>query len=728
MKNIKLRLVFYFHMHQPYYKNLLTNEYTLPWVRLHALKDYYRMVAMLRNYSHIKFNINIVPSLISQLHDYINGIAEDSYLILSEKEAEKLTSDEKLFILRNFFSANLKNFIYPNERYKEMLLRRGHKTTPDELQKVLPKFSTQDFLDLQIWFRLVWLDEETKNSPEIKKLIVKGRSFREEDKEIICGKENEVLKRVIPEYKYAYENHQIELTTSPFYHPILPLLFNSKIAEESNQKYRKIPIIFNYPEDANVQIERAIKYHEEVFGVKPNGIWPPEGAVSEEIVPLFVKHGIKYFATDEEILALSLGNYSLRDFNKELFDPSTLYKFYELDIKGDKIIVFFRDKLLSDLISFYYQNMKAEDAALDFIQRLKKIYDRWDKNYDPFVFIIMDGENAWEWYEMNGMIFFDKLFKLILETDWIRTELISDCLGMASEYGKLKSLYPGSWINHDFSIWIGHPEDNQAWTLLKSARELLELAEGNVNYEEFNLARESIYIAEGSDWFWWFGDEHSSEHDEVFDKLFRTHITNVYTLLYNQVPETLAIPIKQGNGLSKTEFIWQPTAYISPCIDGYVTSYFEYLGAGEIKLSYLFSTHRPSFIPIKKLLFGFDKQFLYFRLDFEDFSRNDFHSGKLKIHFHFIAPDKITLIFQQSGNQTSVSLLREDKLQILENCKAAFLNILEVAIPRNLFSHANNYNLKVMFYENNVLFLEIPPQTFLVISLADNKLTEDWTA
>ncbi len=728
MTQKRLHLIFYFHMHQPYYKNLLTNEYALPWVRLHALKDYYRMVAMLKNYPHIKFNINVVPSLISQLQDYIEGVAEDPYLILSQKKADELTNDEKLFILRNFFSANLKNCIYPNERYKEMLLRRGDKMVPEALQRVLSKFSTQDFLDLQIWFRLVWLDEETKGSYEIKKLIDKGRTFSEQDKEIILRKEKEILSKIIPEYIDAYKKHQIELTTSAFYHPILPLIYNSKIAEKSSQKYKQFPTVFSYPEDAEKQIENAIKYHEKTFGFKPVGIWPSEGAVSEDIIPLFARYGFKYFSSDEDILALSLGYNSLRDFNKELHDPSILYKFYEVNIKGNKMIAFFRDKILSDLISFYYHNLKAEDAAQDFISRLKKIQKTWNKDYEPYVFIIMDGENAWEWYEKNGMLFFDKLFTLIGENEWIKTELIPDCLESALEYGVLSSLYPGSWINHDFSIWIGHPEDNQAWSLLKAAREVVDSLENNVTEDERNLARESLYIAEGSDWFWWFGEEHSSEHDEVFDQLFRTHITNVYTLLHLQPPESLAIPIKLTNGIGKAEFIWPPSACISPIIDGKVTSYFEYLGAGEIKLSYLFSTHRPSQIPIKKIFFGFDKEFIYFRLDFEELSKNDFSSGKLKIHLHFIEPDKISFVVYQANNDTIISILREDQLQALENAKSAFANILEIAIPKNIFSSEKNFHLKIMFYENNALFLEIPPQTFLVMSAVCEELMTDWTA
>jgi len=353
---MKIKLALYWHMHQPFYKNLLSGEYILPWVRLHALKDYYGMVAILKDFPKIKINFNLVPSLLIQILDYVNKNAEDSYIILSNKAASELTEDEKLFILKNFFSANLKHMIKPNERYYELLKKRGSLTMPKALQQVLSKFNEQDFLDLQIWFRLVWLDEIAKEDPLIKNLIIKGRNYQEKDKEIISAKEEEIIKSVIPEYKAALERNQIELTTSPFYHPIMPLLINSDIARESNQKYKNLPPTFQYPTDLDTQLFNSINLHQQLFGRMPAGLWPPEGSVSMSIIPFLIKYGFKYFATDEEILAYSIGINNFRDPDRNIIDPTIIYTPYEINAGDQKITILFRDKWLSDLISFFYQS------------------------------------------------------------------------------------------------------------------------------------------------------------------------------------------------------------------------------------------------------------------------------------------------------------------------------------------------------------------------------------
>lgn len=728
MNNKKIKLAFYWHMHQPYYKNLLTGEYALPWVRLHALKDYYGMVAILKDFPKIKNNFNIVPSLLTQIQDYVDKKAEEAYIILSNKPAQELTEDEKLFILKNFFSANLKHMIKPYERYYELLKKRGSLATPEALQKVLDKFSIQDFLDLQIWFRLVWLDEIAKEDPLIKNLINKGRNFQEKDKEVLTTKEEEIIKEVVPAYKSALQNHQIEITTSPFYHPIMPLLINSDIAQKSNQKYKNLPSTFQYPIDLDSQLINSINLHSQIFGTAPKGLWPPEGAVSMDIIPFLMKYGIEYFATDEEILAYSLGITNLRDPNRNIIDLAILYSPYEIKIGEKTINVLFRDKWLSDLISFFYQSFDAEKAVEDFLKRLKLIYDNWKEDYEPLVLIVMDGENAWEWYPKNGRIFLRKLYEEISNQDWIETTLISDYLNTTQKRIALPNLHPGSWINHDFSIWIGHPEDNFAWTVLKASRELID-SFPSIEESKKKLALESIYIAEGSDWYWWFGDEHSSEHDEVFDQLFRTHISNVYLLLNLKPPEFLSFPIKQKLKEGIVDFLISPTTIITPKIDGEITSYFEWMGAGELKLSYLFSTHRPSQVPIKKLLYGFDKDFLYFRLDLEAQAIFDFVNGILQIHLNFFVPEYINFIFYFEKAHIAVSCFKgNEKLEIDGKVKASINQILEIAISKIFFPKSLDYQLKILFYEHNALFIEVPPYAFLIISQAYDNLLIDWTA
>jgi len=724
---MKIKLALYWHMHQPFYKNLLSGEYILPWVRLHALKDYYGMVAILKDFPKIKINFNLVPSLLIQILDYVNKNAEDSYIILSNKAASELTEDEKLFILKNFFSANLKHMIKPNERYYELLKKRGSLTMPKALQQVLSKFNEQDFLDLQIWFRLVWLDEIAKEDPLIKNLIIKGRNYQEKDKEIISAKEEEIIKSVIPEYKAALERNQIELTTSPFYHPIMPLLINSDIARESNQKYKNLPPTFQYPTDLDTQLFNSINLHQQLFGRMPAGLWPPEGSVSMSIIPFLIKYGFKYFATDEEILAYSLGINNFRDPDRNIIDPTIIYTPYEINAGDQKITILFRDKWLSDLISFFYQSFDEEKAVEDLLKRLKIIYESWKQDYEPLILIIMDGENAWEWYPNNGRTFLKKFYEALSQQDWIETTLISDYLENNQKRLTLNHLHPGSWINHDFSIWIGHPEDNLAWTLVKEARELIDSAKIDENKKK--LALESIYIAEGSDWYWWFGEEHSSEHDEVFDQLFRTHISNIFSLLNINPPEILSFPIKQKIKEGIIDFVIPPSSLITPKIDGEISSYFEWMGAGELKLSYLFSTHRPSQVPIKKLLYGFDKHFLYFRLDLETQSIYDFVKGILQIHLNFFTPEHLNLIFYFEKAHIAVSCFKGDnKLEIDGKVKASIDQILEIAISRELFASQMDYHLKILFYEHNALFIEVPPYSFLTISRTYDNLLIDWTA
>jgi len=685
------------------------------------------MVAILKDFPKIKINFNLVPSLLMQILDYVNKNAEDSYIILSNKAASELTEDEKLFILKNFFSANLKHMIKPNERYYELLKKRGSLTMPKALQQVLSKFNEQDFLDLQIWFRLVWLDEIAKEDPLIKNLIIKGRNYQEKDKEIISAKEEEIIKSVIPEYKAALERNQIELTTSPFYHPIMPLLINSDIARESNQKYKNLPPTFQYPTDLDTQLFNSINLHQQLFGRMPAGLWPPEGSVSMSIIPFLIKYGFKYFATDEEILAYSLGINNFRDPDRNIIDPTIIYTPYEINAGDQKITILFRDKWLSDLISFFYQSFDEEKAVEDLLKRLKIIYESWKQDYEPLILIIMDGENAWEWYPNNGRTFLKKFYEALSQQDWIETTLISDYLENNQKRLTLNHLHPGSWINHDFSIWIGHPEDNLAWTLVKEARELIDSAKIDENKKK--LALESIYIAEGSDWYWWFGEEHSSEHDEVFDQLFRTHISNIFSLLNINPPEILSFPIKQKIKEGIIDFVIPPSSLITPKIDGEISSYFEWMGAGELKLSYLFSTHRPSQVPIKKLLYGFDKHFLYFRLDLETQSIYDFVKGILQIHLNFFTPEHLNLIFYFEKAHIAVSCFKGDnKLEIDGKVKASIDQILEIAISRELFASQMDYHLKILFYEHNALFIEVPPYSFLTISRTYDNLLIDWTA
>ncbi|MGB3113204.1 MAG: glycoside hydrolase family 57 protein, partial [Candidatus Omnitrophota bacterium] len=305
-----------------------------------------------------------------------------------------------------------------------------------------------------------------------------------------------------------------------FYHPILPLL--CKGGSEQG---------FDFCEDARVQVKRAVDLYEEVFGRKPRGMWPSEGAVSPEIIPILADEGIKWAATDEAILLESLKD-------KRFSRGQLIYKTFTASEAGREIDMVFRDVNISNAISFSYSNMSAEDASMDLFNN--KVRIKWAmeaQKGDHIAAIILDGENPWPYYPNGGKDFLSRTYELLSSYRAVETVTIGEYLESHKERIKIKKLAPGSWINRNFDKWIGSPQKNMAWECLKKTREYL-----------FSLGRpprealEELYIAEGSDWFWWY-DEFGSEVNFVFDDLFRMHLANVYRLTGKEVPDNLTVPL-----------------------------------------------------------------------------------------------------------------------------------------------------------------------------------------
>ena len=374
MKDRPLHIAFLWHMHQPYYLDPLSNKFVMPWVRLHGIKDYYDMVAILEDYPSIHQTINMVPSLIEQILKYTDSGADDEYMDLTLKPAADLTVQDKLFILQNFFFLQWDNMLFVYPRYRDLLEKRGYEPAPQALERACRRFTTQDFLDLQVWFNLSWFDPMFKESdPLLKHLLEKGRDFSEEEKGELIKRQIEVLRMIIPEYKKMMERGQIEVTTSPYYHPILPLLCDTEVARVALPGLMLPKKKFRHPEDAKTQIERAVSYHKEIFGVPPKGMWPSEGSVSEESLSLIAGAGIKWIATDEEILAKSLDIHLHRGLSGDDGIPEALYKPYYVEKQGAKISMIFRDHQLSDLIGFVYSKWDSKKAVEDLIERLHQI-------------------------------------------------------------------------------------------------------------------------------------------------------------------------------------------------------------------------------------------------------------------------------------------------------------------------------------------------------------------
>jgi len=580
-------LCFLWHMHQPFYKDLWTGEYKLPWTRLHAMKDYAGMVEILGEFPRIHQTLNLVPSMVAQIEEYAEGKASDPFLDCALEPAEELTEAHRNFILKYFFQVHVERIIHRYPRYRELYERRDQ------------RYSVQDLRDLQIYSQVAWFDEDLlARDEELRALIAKGRDFSREDQAMVARQESRALKRVLPVYREYAAKGQIEISTTPFYHPILPLLCDSDIARVPHPGV-PLPSRFQYKVDARVQLERSRAYIEEKFGVSPKGLWPSEGSVSDEALALAAECGFRWSGTDNGVLARTLGRGA---------GPFETYRAYCWKQTGHEMRMLFRDHYLSDLIGFTYSRMGAAEAAEHFLQQIRK---NAPTNGNALVPIILDGENAWEWYEANGRPFLRELYRRISEDPQLEALTVSEALEKF-EAEPLQGIFPGSWINANFDVWIGAEEDNLAWEYLLAARRAYDDAK-NVPEENRKLAYEELLIAEGSDWNWWYGPEHGSDNRPEFDQLYRDHLKNVYRALGLAPPSELSRPILKGFG--EGEHHEAPANLIHPTLDGEVTSHFEWLGAGRYRPDPRSGAMHGGSGGAQEMFYGWDDANLYIRLD-----------------------------------------------------------------------------------------------------------------
>ncbi len=615
----KIRLVLLWHMHQPFYKDMVTGEYRLPWVRLHALKDYYGMVKLLDEFPDVHQNFNLVPSLVAQIQDYVSGHAHDPFFDLIAKPASDLTLADRRFALQYLFQANPVNMIGRYPRYRELWER--YRSTSDRPEGAESYFVTRDYADLQVLSQLAWFDEFFLAEPDIAALVDKGEDFTRDDQELVIARQREILAKVLPAYADAAQRGSIELSATPYYHPILPLVCDTNAGAESSPGLSLPTRRFRHPEDATLQIQRALDSHEKLFGVRPKGLWPSEGSVSEEALKLACRQGIAWMAADEGVLGRSL-DYNFARYNSEHLQPDgaeRLYNIYRYEKADTRMHLVFRDHRLSDLIGFVYSGMPPQDAADHLINNIKhSAQPVLDKGKDAVVSIILDGENAWEYYPQSGREFLRRFYDALQHDDVIEPVTISDAIARHkdSDFGELTRLVPGSWIDANFNVWIGAPEDNRAWDLLAEARDYYDRHSARVSEAQRQIAWEELLIAEGSDWNWWYGPEHHSANDRDFDELYRKHLSNVYHALEGIPPEELSTPIISG--VVRPSYIPQ-TAYVRPRVDGRISGYFEWMGAASYT-----SDQRTSAMHGKQFLLDA----VYAGLDADSLSgRLDFHHG-----------------------------------------------------------------------------------------------------
>lgn len=569
----KLYLNLYWHMHQPDYRDYTTGEFVLPWTYLHAIKDYTDMAYHLEQNPRAKATFNFVPVLLDQLEDYTRqfetGQMRDPLLgLFLVDDTQRLTPAQRKLIIDSCFKSNHSKMISPFPPYQHlhdlfrMLDGRG--------EGAFDYLSDQYMLDLLVWYHLAWTGESIRREYElIARLMAKASGFDAADRRAFHALIGELIAGVIPRYQALARNGQIEISCTPHFHPILPLLLDFNSARDAMPDV-VLPENTRYPGGvirARAHVRSGIESHKHRFGHAPRGMWPAEGGVSHAALMMLAEEGMQWTATGEGVLANSL-----RRVYGEAPLPARehyLYKPYRVSDGMHHITCFFRDDVLSDRIGFEYSKWHASDAVADFVKELERILQQSDLGRSPVVSVILDGENAWEYYPYNGYYFLSELYQALADHPMIEMTTFSEVIGHGSPatekqqwleledfQGPLVALEElpivcaGSWVYGSFSTWIGSPDKNRGWDLLCEAKKSYDrvMASTRLDGDERALAERQLGDCEGSDWFWWFGDYNSAMSVASFDNLYRRNLANLYRMLNLPVPSALNSVISVGHG------------------------------------------------------------------------------------------------------------------------------------------------------------------------------------
>ena len=713
------------HMHQPSYRDPLTGAFAMPWVRLHALKDYYGMVRILGETPGTKVTFNLVPSLLDQVLAYAGGEAREPVLEVCEKPAAQLGEDDKLLALRTLFMAHAQNLIGRFPRFGELLRLRGEKNDMGSLRAALPRFGEQEFRDLQLLARLAWFDLEWQRDDEATRgLIEKGKRYSEDDKRVLAERERALLRAIVPAYRAAADSGQVELSTTPYYHPILPLLCDSAAHHESHPG-APLPRRYRHPEDAADQIRRAADRHQELFGARPAGMWPSEGSVSEEAVAEIARAGFAWTASDEGVLERSAKRPLHRDSRGTAYPMDLLYRPWLRKTPAGEIRMLFRDRALSDLIGFSYANLEPQRAAADMLERLRRIGERWSEEKlagSPVVAVILDGENCWEHYKDGGRVFLRELYRGLQEDARLRAVTMSEA-SQASATEELPRVFAGSWINADFSVWIGHADDRRAWDLLGDARDALEHAQrqGALDADALARAWEIFRAACGSDWCWWYGEDHSSENDAEFDRLFRRHLIALYRELRLPAPEALQETLISARllGAASTS---PPTGSVRPTIDGALTTPEEWAGAGVHRPAQAGGAMHRGQPELVGLRFGIGDEKLHLLLEASAPARSLLEESQLVVSFQ----GDVALRYRVHASEGRTEVRRSERLGIGWVASptwavAAAGEVLELAIPLGELrsDHGRTLSFRVLQVQGGVELARHPESGPIEVGLEE---------
>ena len=672
-----MNVVILWHMHQPYYVNPLTKKATMPWVRLHAVKGYLDMIDLVAAQPNVRVTFNFTPVLVRQILELVNGEVEDTWETLSRKPAADLENDDHRHLLENFFKINWDTLIRPVPRYAELLAKRGPNYTLGKLDAIVRTFTEGDFRDLQVLYNLQWCGfSAIRRFPILKEMREKGRDFTEAEKIAVLDVHKEILGLVLGEYRAAAERGQIELTTTPYFHPIMPLVYDTHIARRC-QPQSPLPSSFSAPEDVRAQLRLAQELHEQVFGKPARGLWPSEGSIAPEIVPLMVEAGFDYFCSDEGNLFKSLKNDPA--WNTRHVDHLALFQGWRIHAYEKNIMALFRERPLSDFIGFDAARNEPSKAVSHLIDNLKNIAKVVPEN--GVAPLILDGENAWEAFLDGGEAFLSSFYRALTETPGLKMCRLGDYFDAHPPQVETCYLHSGSWIRSDFDIWIGDAEENKAWEWLKETRHFLvdRIAQGNVAPERAAEAWWEIYAAEGSDWFWWYGPDFTIDTDFLFDELFRIHLQNVYRILDIEPPAHLDVPIcLPSSDLGYTK----PLRLLAPTVSGQTERYFNWLGAGKLDLTKqqtaMFQGDRVGQV----LYFGFGAKDFFLRLDLsrlpEAITIRFLLPHPARVTLRQSGPNEVAIYFETSGD--GVSFVPAPA----ENLRAHWGRSLIAAIPREL--------------------------------------------
>ncbi len=694
----RIHLVVLWHMHQPQYRDPETGRYVLPWTRLHALKDYWGMVKVLEEFPNFHATFNVVPSLGLQLEEYASGSFNEPWFDLAFRDAEQLTKEDKTEILQRAFQVNHERLLSRWPRFLELHEWSRHAGGA----RGAVTFTPRDWRDLQLLSQLAWMDEEwIARDATINRLSAKGKDFTEKDKTALKQKQLEFLKLVLPIYREAAARGQIEISTTPFYHPILPLVCDSDIARVANPATPLPRRAYRHPEDAREQLRRARHYHQRVFGVEPAGLWPSEGSVSDQALAIAAEEGFRWFGTDEGVLGRTLNVGFFRDGAGLAANADRLYRPWRVKAGTTGITGLFRDHHISDLIGFVYSRMEAKAGAADLHGRLRAIGERVQTKQPLTICLFLDGENAWEYYPGNGREFLREFYGRIQADSDFRALTASEAIAAAGEISETGGIFPASWINANFDVWIGHSEDVQAWEYLWDAREAYARAEEASARQHSDApdetaleeAKESLLAAEGSDWCWWYGPEHSTANDAEFDALYRRHLTGVYRAVGKLAPDELATPIKRQ---PERALHLPPSEYLQVNVNGYDSSYFEWLGAG------LYSPERRSgamhgrTFYLRELRYGFERERLCIRVDAFPLALSELEDAEFRVTIQ--AKSEVTVTARLSRGKMVEYAVEQDRICLLkpsEAAEAGFEQILEVAVRRELFDLGGAMRLRI---------------------------------